>query len=150
MAKETTFANKSRSTSTAVTTRVALVVLVFPQVLGFLAPPPTFSVQNGATALPSCRSIASITENTPPWCLHASAEGSGAEVGAKNPARASAAAVAPLSLPTVLEESPLRILDPDVREAGDGYALTFNLPAEVTEDGLDLSVRLVVEVIVSL
>lgn len=141
MAKETRNVNKSDSSSTAAMMRVALVVLIFPQVLGFHMPP-SFRVQNGATS-PSCRSIASINENNPPRCLHASAEGSGAEVGGRNPSRAAAAASAPLSLPTVLEESPLRILDPAVRETGDGYALTFNLPTEVTEDGLDLSVRLV-------
>lgn len=48
---------------------------------------------------------------------------------------------APFSLPTLLEEGPLCILDPEVRETDKGYALTFNLPAEVTEDGLDVSVR---------
>eukprot|EP00752_Nemacystus_decipiens_P012769 g11308.t2 len=143
MAKETTNVNKSHSTGTTVMMRVAVAGLTFPRVLGFhlpSLPSSSFRVRNGATPLPSCRSISSIQHN-PSWCLHASAEGSGAEVGVRNPARVDAAAAVPsLSLPTLVDESPLRILDPDVRETDDGYALTFNLPAEVTEDGLDLTV----------
>lgn len=120
---------------------MALAVLTFPQALGLIQPP-SFLQTNRATTLSSCRSIASINGERPSSCLQASTEGSGAEAGAQKTARA--AATVPLSLPTLLEEGPLRILDPDVRETDDGYALTFNLPAEVTEDGLDLSVRLVI------
>lgn len=137
MAKEVPYTIKSH-----VMIPITLVVLIFPQVLGFHQPPSLFLIQNGATASPKGRSIASINELGSPPCLQASAEGSGAEAGASKTARATA--VAPLSLPMLFEEGPLRILDPAVRETDKGYSLSFNLPSEVTEDGLDLSVRLVI------
>lgn len=144
MAKKAEHVNKSYSISAADMIRVALVVLIVPQeVLCFHLPPPSF-FRTGAATSPSCRSIASVNENNIPWCLQASAEGSEAEVGASKTAQAAATTAAtapPLSLPMLLEECPLRISDPDVRETDDSYTLTFNLPSEVTEDGLDLSVR---------
>lgn len=44
------------------------------------------------------------------------------------------------SLPGLLQDCPLQVEDPDVAETDTGYTLTFNLPEEVQEDGLDVSV----------
>eukprot|EP00903_Cladosiphon_okamuranus_P005716 g5675.t1 len=144
MAKKVEHVNTSHSVGAAdMMIRVALTLLLIPQILGFHLQPPSLSCRNGATSsTPTSRSVASINENNNrPWCVQASAEGSEAEVALS--ARAAAATVAPplsLPMPMLLEESPLRILDPHVRETEDGYTLTFNLPTAVTEDGLDLSV----------
>lgn len=45
-----------------------------------------------------------------------------------------------LSLPGLLQNCPLQIEDPDVAETDTGYTLTFNLPKEVQENGVDISV----------
>ncbi|CAM9245368.1 unnamed protein product [Ectocarpus sp. 12 AP-2014] len=46
----------------------------------------------------------------------------------------------PFDLPLVLEECPMCIPDPEVRETDAGYALTFNLPSEISDTGLEVSV----------
>lgn len=139
MSKMTGCINRGRPTSAAAVVAVAALALFLAQAalafhqVQFLALRQNMAISKSPayelSRTPKGRSISMSTEGS-------------SKGGSRAPA-AAASAVAPFSLPTVLEEGPLYIHDPQVRETDKGYALTFNLPAEVTEDGLDVSVRLV-------
>lgn len=108
----------------------------------FMQPSTTSMLRNTRTAFPSRSTPCTVMRYQSPWDLAANSGSRMQPSGGGSPKGWPGYTLGPMtfSLPGLLQDCPLQVEDPDVAETDTGYTLTFNLPEEVREDGLDISV----------